>query len=132
MMFDKIELTAEGRYMMTETTRILLAAGSTTDGPDDERPIDHLLNVISSGLFFSNTLRYISFNELSDVRVRANQYMLLSALIQQLLTYGTKLTKRGIYLNLLGTAGLNATTFAIAEYSSGCLESFNSILNFQL
>jgi len=69
----------QDRFMIVETARMLLAAGSRTDEPVKEEPLDYLVII----KFSISSYRY-----LSQVRMLSNHYLLIAELIQLLLTHG--------------------------------------------
>jgi len=101
MMTSYNHFNEEDRYMIIETTRMLLAAGSRTDGPVYKEPLDFLVKILLS----ITTYRY--FLHLSRLN---NHYLLIVKLFQLLLTHGAK-ARTELYFLFLYRAGTIASDF---------------------
>jgi len=100
-----------------ETARLLLAAGSETDGP-----IENLLDVACTTVVWSG--------DLSELSTFSNQYLLISELFELLLTHLTKSIVGDNYLYFLCAASLVACQLTVPEViSAGCIDYCNSVMD---
>jgi len=115
-----ISFDEQDRFRIVETTRILLAAGSRTDGPVDREPLDHITKIM---------FRVTGYGYLTQVRMLSNRYLLIAELFQLLVTHGAMVKTELYFPLILYMAGTMANNFNRETDVLVNLESHNSIID---